>query len=218
LRSKRRLRARGLDEQAAASPWRTGSVTAGNDAAASHDARSARARAALPGGASRLKRIAALDLARFERPSVPGNRGPIWRAAWYVTNAVLFQSALIALVPSEIKAAVLRVFGARVGRGFVCKPRVTIKYPWFLDLGDDVWLGEMVWIDNHCAVRIGSNVCISQGAYLFTGNHDWKDPAFAFFSREITVGDGVWITAFQRIGPGTTVPPGHAVVECRGAA
>jgi putative colanic acid biosynthesis acetyltransferase WcaF len=164
-------------------------------------------------GAARLKRIGTLDLARFERPSIAGNRGPLWRAAWYLMNAFFFQSAILGLVPSPIKTAILRFFGARVGRGMVCKPRVTIKYPWFLELGDNVWIGEMVWIDNHCAVRIGSNVCISQGAYLVTGNHDWKDPAFAFFAREITIGDGVWITAFQKIGPGTTVPAGHAVLQ-----
>ncbi len=160
-----------------------------------------------------LKPIVELDLSRFLRPKLPGNRGALWRAAWYLVNALFFQSAILSLLPSSMKAAILRCFGATVGRGFVCKPRVTIKYPWFFELGDDVWLGEMVWIDNHCAVRIGSDVCISQGAYLFTGNHDWNDPAFAFFSREITVGDGVWITAFQKIGPGTTIPPGHAVVQ-----
>lgn len=164
---------------------------------------------------ARLEPIAELDLARFVRPTIPGNRGSLWRAAWYLTNALFFQSAVLSLLPASLKAAILRGFGARVGRGLVCKPRVTIKYPWFLEIGDDVWLGEMVWIDNHCAVRIGSNVCISQGACLFTGNHDWKDPAFAFFCREITVGAGVWITAFQKIGPGTTLPAGHAVVRSR---
>ena len=85
----------------------------------------------------------------------------------------------------------LRAFGARIGRGLVIRPRVTVKYPWFLELGDHVWLGEGVWIDNHTTVGIGSDVCISQGAYLFTGNHDWNDPLFRFFCKPITVEDGV---------------------------
>ncbi|XWN31701.1 MAG: putative colanic acid biosynthesis acetyltransferase [Devosia sp.] len=150
----------------------------------------------------------------FRRPSIGGNRNAIWRVAWTIVSAAVFQHSL-PLVPYGLKAAILRGFGARVGKGLVVKPRVTVKYPWFLTVGDDVWIGEAVWIDNHTDVRIGSNVCISQGAVLFTGNHDWSDPRFAFFAKPITVGDGVWITAFQRLGPGTTVPDGVAVIPSK---
>jgi putative colanic acid biosynthesis acetyltransferase WcaF len=161
----------------------------------------------------RCRPIAVLNLARFQRPAIHGNRGFGWRVAWYLVNATLFQSAVLGLAPCWIKAQVLRFFGASVGRGLVCKPRVSIKYPWFLELGDHVWLGEAVWIDNHTAVRIGSNVCISQGACLFTGNHDWNDPLFAFFCRPIEIGDGVWVTAFQKIGPGAVVNDHTAVLR-----
>ncbi|MBL6427653.1 MAG: colanic acid biosynthesis acetyltransferase WcaF [Maritimibacter sp.] len=126
---------------------------------------------------------------------------------------MFFQSAIMGLIPSRAKAVVLRGFGAKIGEGLVCKPRVTIKYPWFLELGDHVWLGEMVWIDNSCLVRIGDNCCISQGAYIFTGNHDWSDPAFSFFARPVTLGNGVWVTAFNRLGPGADIPTGHAVLS-----
>lgn len=162
------------------------------------------------------RRIAPLDLSRFRRPTIEGNRGPVWRAAWYLVNALVFQGAILGLLPSRAKALLLRGFGARVGSGFVCKPRVSIKYPWFLEIGDNVWLGELAWIDNHCRVTIGSDVCISQGACIFTGNHDWTDPAFAFFCEPVEIGDGVWVTAFQRIGPGRRVAP-QTVVTGDGA-
>ena len=90
-------------------------------------------------------------------------------------------------------------------------PRVSIKYPWFLKLGDHVWLGETAWIDNHCPVRIGSHVCISQGACLFTGNHDWNDPAFRFFCTPIAIADGCWIGAGVRIGPGSAIERGTVI-------
>lgn len=154
--------------------------------------------------------IAKLDLASFKKPEIPGNPPVPLRAIWYLVSALLFQGAF-ALLPSPAKAAVLRAFGARLGRGVVIKPRVTIKSPWFLEVGDHVWIGERVWIDNHTTVRLGSNVCVSQGTYLFTGNHDWSDPKFRFFCRPVEVGDGAWITAFRMIGPGTVVPA-HVVV------
>ena len=147
------------------------------------------------------RRIAGVELARYAEPAIPGNRSAPWRIAWYLVSALVFQSALV--LPSRWKAAVLRAFGARIGRRPVIKPRLTVKYPWFLEAGDHVWLGEGVWIDNHTTVRVGSDVCISQGAYLFTGNHDWNDPRFGFFCRPITVEDGVWVGARAVICPGS---------------
>ncbi len=157
--------------------------------------------------------IAPRDLGAFKRVPIEGNRSFAWRACWYLVNALFFQNAVLGLLPYRAKAVLLRAFGAKVGRGFVCKPRVSIKYPWFLEIGENVWLGEMVWIDNLCQVTIGSNVCISQGSYLFTGNHDWSDPAFAAFFEPIEIGDGAWVTAFQRIGPGRRIPPQAVVAE-----
>ena len=154
------------------------------------------------------RKIRGHDLSLYQRPEIPGNRNALWRAAWYLVNAWLFQSAVPALIPSTWKARILRAFGAKVGKGFVCKPRVAIKYPWFLDIGDHVWLGELVWIDNHTTVKIGNSVCISQGAYLFTGNHDWNDPAFRFFCQPIEIGDGCWVGAGAFVGPGITIEPG----------
>ena len=160
------------------------------------------AAAPMPAQRRRLERV---DLAHYQRPVIAGNRSLAWRIAWYLCSALLFQSPLV--LPSPWKAALLRRFGARVGHGLVIKPRVTVKYPWFLELGDHVWLGEQVWIDNHCAVQIGASVCISQGAYLFTGNHDYDDRRFRFFCRPVTIGDGAWIGARTVVCPGSVLGP-----------
>ena len=108
---------------------------------------------------------------------------------------------------------ILRAFGSRLGKGIVYKPRLNIKYPWFLEIGDHSWIGEGVWIDNLCQVKIGRNVCVSQGVSILTGSHDWKRSSFPFFSQPVTVGDGVWITAFRVIRPGTNIPESVAVLD-----
>jgi putative colanic acid biosynthesis acetyltransferase WcaF len=153
--------------------------------------------------ARRRRRAATIDLGAYQRPVIAGNRNPVWRIAWHVCSALLFQNALV--LPSSWKAALLRRFGARVGRGLVVRPRVTIKWPWFLALGDHVWLGEQVWIDNHCLVTLGDSVCISQGAYLFTGNHDYDDPGFRFFCKPVTIEDGAWVGAKAIVCPGSVL-------------
>jgi putative colanic acid biosynthesis acetyltransferase WcaF len=157
------------------------------------------------------RKVSAHHLEHHVRPIIPGNRNVAWRAAWYLVNAWLFQSAILALIPSRWKAAILRAFGAKIGKGFVCKPRVTIKYPWFIEIGDHVWLGECVWIDNHTTIRIGNDVCISQNTYVFTGNHNWNDPTFRFFCAPIEIADGCWVGAGAQLKPGTSLPPGTII-------
>ena len=99
----------------------------------------------------------------------------------------------------------LRMFGATLGQGLVLRPGLRVKYPWRLSVGDHTWLGEDCWIDNLAEVTIGSNVCVSQGAYLCTGNHDWSDAAFSLMVQPITLRDGCWVGARAVICPGVTL-------------
>ena len=119
---------------------------------------------------------------------------------WYFVNVFLFASHIIPF--SGLKIWLLKLFGAKLGSGVVIKPGVNIKYPWKLVVGDYTWIGENVWIDNLEQVIIGSNVCISQGVMLLTGNHNYKKSSFDLITGEITLEDGVWIGAKSIVGPG----------------
>lgn len=125
------------------------------------------------------------------------------RALWLIVEALVLLNPLV--TSYRLKRFVLRSFGARVGTNVLVKPNVHVKYPWRLELGDNVWLGERSWIDNFVDVRVGSNVCISQGAYVCTGNHDWSDPGLGRFVEPVTIRDGAWIGAFALVAPGVTV-------------
>lgn len=147
-----------------------------------------------------------VDLGQAENPPLAGHRNWLWQVLWHLISATIFEGSFH--FPYCAKAAILRAFGADVGNGLVIKPRVRIKYPWFLTLGNNVWLGESVWIDNLCRVNLGSNVCISQCAYLFTGNHNYKSARFTRFVRAIDVHDEAWIGARCVIGPGSRIEQG----------
>jgi putative colanic acid biosynthesis acetyltransferase WcaF len=127
----------------------------------------------------------------------------IARILWYLLGQRLLRSQL--LTSYSMKAALLRLFGAKVGKGVVIKPGVRVKYPWRLEVGDHVWIGEDAWIDNLDDVRIGSHVCLSQGVYLCTGNHDWKVASFDYRLSGIVVGMGAWIGAKSLVAPGVQV-------------
>jgi putative colanic acid biosynthesis acetyltransferase WcaF len=131
------------------------------------------------------------------------------RALWYAVNMVFFKSSMI--YPNFLKVALLRLFGAKVGSGINIKPCVNIKYPWFLEIGENVWIGEEAWIDNKAKVTIGDNVCISQGAYILTNNHDYKKETFDLIIKPITIESGVWIGARAVVCPGVTLES-HSVI------
>jgi putative colanic acid biosynthesis acetyltransferase WcaF len=129
----------------------------------------------------------------------PG-RNAIVRFFWYYTNALFINTSLI--TSSFIKCNILRLFGAKIGKQVIIKPSVNIKYPWRLTIGDYSWIGENVWIDNLDDVFIGPNVCISQGAMLLCGNHNYKKETFDLTIAPITIEEGVWIGAKAIVCPG----------------
>jgi putative colanic acid biosynthesis acetyltransferase WcaF len=132
------------------------------------------------------------------------------RVLWYFLGSPLLRWELIPF--SWIRVVVLRVFGARIGRGVRIKPGVRIKHPWRFELGDFSWLGEKAWIDNIAPVSIGAHCCISQNAYLCTGNHDWRSDSFDLLAAGINVGSHSWIAANAVVGPGVTVGEGAVLL------
>jgi putative colanic acid biosynthesis acetyltransferase WcaF len=142
----------------------------------------------------------------------PG-RSRTWQVMWFFLGSPLLR--LPVLPWSSLRVRLLRVFGAEIGDGVVVKPGVRVKYPWRLSVGNDCWLGEDCWIDNLTTVQLGDNVCISQGAYLCTGNHDWADPSFGLIVAPITLKDGSWVGAKSVIAPGVIL--GECAVAATGS-
>ena len=95
---------------------------------------------------------------------------------WFSFFAPLLSSRWIS--GSKWRVILLRFFGAQIGHGTRIKPGFRVKYPWRLIVGQFCWLGEDAWIDNLAAVRLGDRVCLSQGAYLCTGNHNYRSSDF----------------------------------------
>lgn len=150
-----------------------------------------------------------VNLSKFENSHYnPGSW--IKRFIWYCKNAVLLKSSLP--WPNSFKIFALRFFGAKIGKGVIIKPCINIKYPWFLEIGDNVWIGEEVWIDNLGKVKIGNNVCLSQGAMLLCGNHNYKKETFDLIVGDITLEDGVWVGAQAVVCPGV-VMKSHSILS-----
>ena len=144
----------------------------------------------------------------------PG-RSMLTQTLWYFINLMFFQSGWFPI--SSLKVKVLRLFGAQVGRGVVIKPGVNIKYPWKLHIANHVWIGERVWIDNLAHVTIGDHVCLSQGAMLLTGSHNYKRTSFDLIVGDIVLEDGAWVGAQAIVAPGVTCHT-HSVLAVHSVA
>ena len=143
-------------------------------------------------------------LQNYQLPSEfsPG-AGLLRQLLWFCLGAPLLSSRCCP--GSSWRILLLRAFGARIGRGCRIKPGLRVKYPWRLTVGNASWLGEDVWIDNLSVVSIGNQVCLSQGAYLCTGNHDYSSAGFELRPAEIHIADGAWIGAMARLAPGVAI-------------
>ncbi len=131
---------------------------------------------------------------------------PRWKEAlWLVVKGFFFLSPFP--WPSELRVALLRIFGAQIGRGVIIRAGVNISYPWRLSTGDHVWLGEEVAILSLAQVTLESNVCISQRAFLCTGSHAFHSPDFHLITKPIVIRERSWIAAQAFIAPGVTIGP-----------
>jgi putative colanic acid biosynthesis acetyltransferase WcaF len=113
-----------------------------------------------------------------------------------------------------LRSALLRAFGARVGRDVRLHPTVRIAIPWTLTLHDGVGIGDRAILYALGPIEVGAAATVSQGAHLCAGSHDHRDPGMPLLRPPIRIGAGAWICADAFIGPGVKVGPG-AVVGAR---
>jgi putative colanic acid biosynthesis acetyltransferase WcaF len=154
------------------------------------------------------------DLSKYNNDWYKTGGSLLKNSCWYFINAIFIHSAFPF---SSIKVFLLRLFGASIGTSVTIKPNVNIKYPWHLTIGNHVWIGEQVWIDNLSRVTIKDHCCISQGAMLLCGNHDYSKTTFDLIVKDITLEDGVWIGAKSVVCPGVTIG-NHSVLTVNSVA
>lgn len=109
------------------------------------------------------------------------------------------------------RRALLRLFGAKVGRLAHVYPSAHIYLPWNLTLGDQSSIGEWALIYNLGPVTIGDRAAISHRAHLCAGTHDYRDPTLPLLRLPIEIGSQAWVCADAFIGPGCRVGEGAVV-------
>jgi putative colanic acid biosynthesis acetyltransferase WcaF len=100
---------------------------------------------------------------------------------------------------------ILRLFGAKIGKGCKVAASCRVWAPWNLKMGDFSVLGDDV--DCYCMniIEIGSKVAVSQGAYDITS---LRRP---LITKPIKICDHAWICSRAVVYPGVTIHEGAVV-------
>jgi putative colanic acid biosynthesis acetyltransferase WcaF len=148
-----------------------------------------------------------VDVSHCPSPHSLGNK--LGRVLWGIVWLLLYRPS-----PKPFhfwRRFLLRLFGAKIGRGSHPHASVRIWAPWNLELGDHSCLGHEV--DCYCVapIAIGAHATVSQYSYLCTASHNIEQPDMPLVTAPITIGDGAWITADVFVGPGVTIGDGAVV-------
>jgi putative colanic acid biosynthesis acetyltransferase WcaF len=121
---------------------------------------------------------------------------------WVLVQNVIFKSIFC---PNGMRALLLRIFGAQLGKRVIIRRGVRVHFPWNLSIGDDCWIGEEVWIINHEKVVIEQDVCISQRAVICSGGHDYRSASLNFAHKPIHIKAGAWVCLDAKVLPGVNI-------------
>ncbi len=144
-----------------------------------------------------------VDLSKYDQSNFDRGR-PNWLIIiWWLVQTVAFSLSLHNF--SWLRCWLLRLFGAKIGKGVVVRPTARFTYPWKVSIGDYSWIGEDVVLYSLDAIEIGSHCIISQKSYLCTGSHDPQDKAFGLVTAPIKIGNGAWIATDCFVAPGVKI-------------
>jgi putative colanic acid biosynthesis acetyltransferase WcaF len=155
-----------------------------------------------------LKLVQERNLQSFTGAGYDKGRSKAWQVLWFAVMNIAFMKWWM---PMRYRPAILRAFGAQVGERVRIRQNVRVLWPWKLSIGDDCWIGEGVWLLNLEQITIEHDACISQEAFLCTGSHVHRDPAFGFDNAPIHIGAGAWIAARVTVLRGAHVRDGVVV-------
>ena len=144
-----------------------------------------------------------VDLRKYDQSDFDRGRPNWYIILWWLVQAIAFPLSLHNF--NGFRAWLLRLFGARVGRGVVIRPTARFTYPWKVALGDYSWIGDDVVLYSVDTIKIGSHCVISQKSYLCTGSHDLQDPTFRLITAPIKIGNGTWVATDCFVAAGVTI-------------
>jgi len=136
------------------------------------------------------------------------------RAKWYHLGEAFYNN-IVTFIPSHnLRAGVLRLFGATIGRNCSFMRGTTVFGIESLVVGDDVVVAFRCVLDARGGLTIGSNVILSSDVHFVPGHHDINDPEFRGYVFPTVVEPYTWIAVRCTIIAPVHIGKGAVVSAC----
>ena len=115
---------------------------------------------------------------------------------------------------SRIRAALLRSYGAQIGKSCFIRGGLKIQESFNLHLGDSVFVNAECCFDCSAPITVGDRVQFAYQVTLVTGGHkigEHDSRAGEHDPKPIEIGEGAWIGARAMILPGVKIGAGAVV-------
>jgi putative colanic acid biosynthesis acetyltransferase WcaF len=149
------------------------------------------------------------NLAKFKLPEGFRGRSAIIVQLWWLVEATLFRAS--PQIFYGWRRFLLRLFGAKIGRGVLIRPSASITYPWKIAIGDSTWIGDHTVLYSLGPIDIGANVVISQNSYICAAQHDPESIGFDMVAKLISIGSECWLASDVFVAPGVSIGEGAVV-------
>lgn len=147
--------------------------------------------------------ISPIRLNTYNQTGYFRGRSGLFVLLWWFIQGTLFRFSIHNMY--RWRNWLLRLFGAKVGKGVQIRASAKFTYPWKVEIGDYSWIGDHAEFYSLDYIRIGANCVVSQYAYLCTGSHDIHDPSFGLITKPIEIKDGAWVASHAFVYPGITI-------------
>lgn len=144
-----------------------------------------------------------VDLSKYDQKAFDRGRPSLIVLLWWLVQSVLFPLTLHNF--NSWRCALLRLFGAQIGKNVVIRPTARFTYPWKVSIGDYSWIGDDVVLYSLDRITIGAHCVISQKSYLCTGSHDFTDVTFSLKTAPIVIHNGAWLATDCFVALGVTI-------------
>lgn len=118
---------------------------------------------------------------------------------------------------SSFKMAIKKNCSLYLGKNFKCRNNVTFRIyaNGQVTIGNNCFFNDGCSINSRDKISIGNNVICGQNVLFFDHDHDYKNNIASFITKEIIIGNNVWIGANCTILKGVKI--GDNVVIAAGS-
>ena len=119
---------------------------------------------------------------------------------------------MIGKLPSHlVRNFLYKSLGLKLGLRAVIYGGAEIRRPEWIKIGKGSIIGNGAILDGRMGIYIGENVNMSSGVWIWTVQHDYKDPFFKDVGGKVEIGNNAWISCRVTILPGVKIGEGAVV-------